>query len=132
MRHKSPKNSCKKILVVDDEPYVAEGVKKLLKKEGYKVATAHNADQCIKKIKEENYNLVITDVLMPGTSGIQLCEKIRKEKGFSAPKLILLTVVMLSENTRKKLTKMKVSDYIKKPFSNEDLLWRVNKAVSES
>lgn len=67
-----------KILLVDDEPDVLEIVGYNLKNEGYQIFTANNGSEAIDKAKKINPHLILLDVMMPKTDGIEACEKIRK------------------------------------------------------
>ena len=57
----------KKIMVVDDEPDIRATVKTVLEKNGYKVVTAVDGDDCLKKLKKEKPDLILMDIMMPGT-----------------------------------------------------------------
>jgi CheY-like chemotaxis protein len=67
-----------KILVVDDEKTVCDSIKKILTRRGYEVENSLDADEAIKKIKETSYDLVITDLMMPKTNGIELLQIIKQ------------------------------------------------------
>ena len=65
------------ILIVDDEQSMRDFLKILLQKEGYKVVTAENADTGFQALQEDTFDLVISDIRMPGASGLELLEKIK-------------------------------------------------------
>src|SRR5438093_9762026 len=67
-----------KILVVDDEQSMAQFLGIVLRKEGYHVVTANNGRDALDKVKAENFNVVITDIKMPGMDGIQLLQGVKK------------------------------------------------------
>jgi len=119
-----------KIMVVDDEPNICEAVKFVLEDEGFEVITAFNAEECINKLKKEPVDLVLIDFFMPKISGRKLCEKIRKDPELENLKLAFLTVARFSELGLGELEKLKVLDYIQKPFDNEDLVKRVKKMLN--
>jgi len=73
------KKSDIKILLVDDEPDILEIVRYNLSAEGYKIITANNGAEGVKKAKKEKPQLIILDVMMPEMDGIEACERIRKE-----------------------------------------------------
>ncbi len=79
----------KKILVVDDEPGDRKKMVMALEKEGYSVMEASGAEEALNKSREMLPDLVITDVLMPDTTGFDLCRKI-KEALHSHPPLVLM------------------------------------------
>src|SRR4029077_8633712 len=70
--------SAEKILVVDDEQSMAQFLAIVLRKEGYQVTTVHNGRDALERVKAENFDVVITDIKMPGMDGIQLLQGIKK------------------------------------------------------
>jgi DNA-binding NtrC family response regulator len=67
-----------KILVVDDEPSMCQFLAIMLRKEGYQVTTAHNGPEALEYVRSEDFNVVLTDVKMPGMDGIELLESIKQ------------------------------------------------------
>jgi DNA-binding response OmpR family regulator len=111
-----------KILVVDDEQNMRTGLKDNLEFEGYDVETANDGEQGLKKILENNYNLIILDVMMPKKSGFDVCKEVRKT-GITTP-IILLTAK--GEEIDKVVgLEIGADDYVTKPFSLRELLARV-------
>lgn len=117
-------NSTKRVLVVDDEAPILEAVAYGLRKEGFRVSMAANAEACMRIFRDEHPDLVILDVMLPSASGFEVCKKIRATK--STP-IILLTA---RADERDKLTGLELGadDYVTKPFSVRELVARV-KAV---
>jgi len=112
----------KKILVVDDEPDVRNTVKTVLKKNGFNVVTAINADDGFKKWQDEKPDLVLMDIMMPGTP---VKDVIPKMKG---AKIAYLSVVRTSEAEKEDLMKSKnIVDFIQKPFDINELAKKVKK-----
>ncbi len=115
----------KKLLIVDDEPDMLQGLKHNMEFEGYAVDTADNGISGSEKLEGNHYDLAILDVMMPGISGFDVCKKAR-QKGIRTP-IILLTAK--GEEIDKVLgLELGADDYITKPFSLRELLARV-KAV---
>jgi len=121
----------KKIMVVDDHPHTCQAVKYILENEGFKVTTAGDGRECLSKLKTETPNLVIIDYLMPGMDGMQLCQKIRKDKKLHALNVVFFSVARQELVGKENLRKAHVSDYIMKPFDNEDLVQRVKQIVCQ-
>ena len=117
-------------MVVDDEENVVELVKVLLEQEGYKVITASNGKECLEKLKTTKPDLILLDMMMPGMSGREVCEKIRANPKTRDIKVVFLTVARFSETGKHVLESLNVTDYITKPFDNEDLLRRIKKILS--
>ncbi|VVB59568.1 Chemotaxis protein CheY [uncultured archaeon] len=119
----------KKIMVVDDEEDIVTLVTAILGRQGYEIIQAYNGKECLEKLKTIKPDLVILDMMMPGMSGREVCEKIRADSKLKSLKVAFLTVARFSEAGKDSLKKMNVSDYITKPFDNDDLVTRVKKIV---
>jgi DNA-binding response OmpR family regulator len=114
-----------KILIVEDEPNMRLGLKDNLEFEGYEVDLAEEGEKALKMIRENEYNLILLDVMLPKISGFDICKTIRKE-GVQTP-VILLTAK--GEEIDKVLgLELGADDYVTKPFSLRELLARI-KAV---
>jgi DNA-binding response OmpR family regulator len=114
-----------RILIVEDEAQMRQGLKDNLEFEGYEVDTAEDGEQCIIQVEKNHYNLILLDVMLPKLSGFDVCKQLRG-KGFDRP-IIMLTAK--GEEIDKVLgLELGADDYITKPFSLRELLARV-KAV---
>lgn len=112
----------KKILIVEDEPNMRMGLKDNLEFEGYTVHLADDGEKGLSKILEENYDLVLLDVMLPSISGFEVCKTARK-KGITTP-IVLLTAK--GEEIDKVLgLELGADDYVTKPFSLRELLARI-------
>ncbi|MCK4532079.1 MAG: response regulator, partial [Candidatus Aenigmarchaeota archaeon] len=69
----------KKIMVVDDEESLIELVTAVLEQEGYEIITAMNGEEALERLKTEKPDLILLDMMMPGMSGREVCERIRKD-----------------------------------------------------
>lgn len=111
-----------KILIVEDEPSMRMGLTDNLEFEGYEVDSAEDGQEGLDKILNNNYSLVILDVMMPKMSGFDVCRNVRK-KGINTP-IILLTAK--GEEIDKVLgLELGADDYVTKPFSLRELLARI-------
>ena len=110
-----------RILIVDDENDIAELIKDILEDEGYKATIKNNGTDAIKEVKENDYDLILLDVMMPDISGTEVCANIRNIT--SSPIIFVTAKTQLSS----KLVGFEVGadDYITKPFINEELVARV-------
>lgn len=112
----------KKILIVEDELNMIQGLKDNLEFEGYSVDMAMEGNAGMQKILQNQYDLVLLDVMLPGISGFDIC-KTARNKGISTP-VILLTAK--GEEIDKVLgLELGADDYITKPFSLRELLARI-------
>ncbi|MFC2162738.1 response regulator transcription factor [Candidatus Altiarchaeota archaeon] len=118
----------KKILIVDDEPSIAKTVKFILDADGFQSETVFCGDDCLEKINESEYDLVLLDIMMPKMNGWQVFEEIKKVK--PGQKVAFLTVIKYSDTVRAKLEREGLSACISKPFENEDLVKRVSAITS--
>lgn len=118
----------KKIMIVDDEPAIAQTVKFILAAEGYDVSTALSGDECLEKLKKEPTDLVLLDVMMPKMTGWQVFEEIRKKH--KDVQVAYLTVIRYSETVKDRMFKDGLADLINKPFDNDDLINRVEKILT--
>lgn len=110
-----------RILVVDDELPITEFVSYNLKKEGYEVDVAHEGDTALGMVSENEYDLVILDVMLPGMNGYEVCKKIRSSS--SIPVLFLSA----RDTELDKVVGLEIGgdDYLAKPFGVRELTARV-------
>ena len=116
------------ILVVDDEQSMRDFLKILLQKEGYGVQMANNADTALQKLKTDTFDLVISDIRMPGTSGLELLGHIKEE--FADLPVIMITAFASPDDA---VTAMKngAFDYISKPFNVDEIKSVIKAATSQ-
>jgi two-component system KDP operon response regulator KdpE len=115
----------KKIVVVDDEPDIRQGLISLLKSDGYDVSEAQDGDEFVKSLKKGVPDLVILDIMMPGMTTHEIIEAI---KGKRSIKVIILTALRTNENEIEALKRYpQVVDYMEKPIDNEDFLAAVKR-----
>jgi len=115
-----------RILVVDDEPNMLGLFKKILEKEGYEVVTALSGEEAFEQLNRESFDLLISDLKMPGLSGLDLIRKV-KELNPTLP-CIVLTAFGTIESA---VTAMKEGayDYLTKPVNNDEIRLVVKKAM---
>jgi nitrogen regulation protein NR(I) len=115
-----------RVLLVEDDPGIVAGLRKELQSEGYDVAVALRGDDGLAAALEHAFDVVITDLKMPGLSGLELVERLHRAR----PKLpILLVTAYGSTETAIEATKRGAYDYVLKPFDMAELLDLVAKAV---
>ena len=116
----------KKILVVDNAFGARESIRIILKKIGAFVITAEDAEDALVILKNNSFDLTTTDLRMPGMNGIDLCLEI-KDRGITTP--IIIISGFNSNLTDNILYKTGTADYITKPFNENDLIVRVERAL---
>jgi two-component system, OmpR family, alkaline phosphatase synthesis response regulator PhoP len=124
----SGKDKVKKasLLVVEDEENISEMLQLNLEMEGYEVSVAATGPQALKMIRNEYFDLVILDIMLPEMDGITVCETIRMQHN-NVP--ILFLSARGSAADRVEGLKKGGDDYLAKPFNLEELLLRVEKLV---
>lgn len=108
----------KRILIVDDELSMREFLEILLHGEGYNVDSAANETEAIKKVKNNHYHLIISDIQMSGIGGIELLKKI---KDLSPSTEVLMMTAFASTDTAVEAMKSGAYDYITKPFKVDEV-----------
>jgi DNA-binding response OmpR family regulator len=116
------------VLVVDDEPIVRDVVVRYLERDGFRTLTASDGDAARTLIEQREPNLVVLDVMLPGTDGLALCRWIRDR---SSLPVILLTA-RGEEADRIVGLELGADDYVTKPFSPRELAARVRTVLRRS
>ncbi len=119
----------KRIMVVDDEPDICKLLKRVLETEGFAVITASSGAECLAKLRSEKADLLLIDFFMPGMSGRELLEEIRKDSKLKNTRAAFITAATFGDMGMEKLRKLKALDYIQKPFDNDDLIARVKRML---
>ena len=110
-----------KILIADDEADIRKIVRLLLETKGYSVIEASNGDMAIEKVKNEDIDLIIMDIMMPKMSGIEATQKIRE---FSTLPILFLTAKSLVSD-KEDAYLSGGDDYLVKPFASIELIMKV-------
>ena len=111
----------RKVLVVDDEKLIVKGIKYSLEQDEMQVECAYDGEEALEKAKENQYDIILLDVMLQGLTGFEVCQAIRE---FSSVPIIMLTAK--GEDMDKILgLEYGADDYITKPFSPSELVARV-------
>ncbi|GAA4862358.1 phosphate regulon transcriptional regulator PhoB [Luteimonas vadosa] len=121
----------KRILIVDDEPAIREMVAFALRKGDYEPAHAGDARQAHESISEKVPDLILLDWMLPGTSGLDLARRLRRESLTRDVPIIMLTA-RGEEDDRVGGLEAGVDDYVVKPFSARELLARIRAVMRRS
>jgi nitrogen regulation protein NR(I) len=118
-----------KILLIEDDTNIATGLEKVLRAQGYLVASITRGDAGLQRALSDDFDLVITDLKLPGLDGLELVKQLHQQK----PKLpIILITAHGTTETAIEATKWGAFDYIPKPFDVEELLDLTAKAIQSS
>lgn len=118
----------KSILIVDDDIMSLKLAGMILSQRGYEVHKAKSGLDALGFLRRKDVDLILLDVEMPMMNGLKTLEKIRKDKNLAHVPVILLTSTADSE-TVIEACRLEISDYIKKPYTPEQLVERVWKAL---
>src|SRR5690606_19473396 len=113
-----------KILIVEDEPAMVELLRYNLESEGFDVVSAHDGEEGLLAVEEEQPDLLLLDWMLPGVSGIELCRRIRRDGKNSALPIIMITA-RGEEHDRVRGLDIGADDYVTKPFSPAELMARI-------
>ena len=111
----------KKVLVVDDEKLIVKGIRFSLEQDGMEVTCAYDGEEALLCAKEQKFDMILLDIMLPKLSGTEVCQQIRE---FSDVPIVMLTA---KNDDMDKIMGLEygADDYITKPFSMEELTFRI-------
>jgi two-component system, OmpR family, copper resistance phosphate regulon response regulator CusR len=118
----------KKILIVEDDAHVQSFVRKGLTEEGFAVDVASDGDEGLRRFAQQNFDLIILDIMLPTISGLEVCRKIREKSNVP---ILLLTALGTAENVALGLN-TGADDYLVKPFKFIELIARIRSLLRRS
>ncbi len=120
-----------KILVIDDEVQLVQMVQIRLEANGYDIVTAYDGEEGIEKVKSENPDLIILDIMMPKMNGFEACKILKNDPKYSKIPIIFLSAKVQEEDLE--IGKAKGADaFVKKPFETPDLLAKIKELLEKS
>jgi len=114
------------ILIVDDDAVIREGLRRVLGQEGYQVETQPNGRLALDRMQEASFSLLITDLKMPGMSGLEVLQAVKVLQ--PEMPVILITGYAAIDNAVE-VMRCGAADYLAKPFTNEEIITKVRKAL---
>ncbi|OHB28741.1 MAG: DNA-binding response regulator [Desulfuromonadaceae bacterium GWC2_58_13] len=117
------------LLLVEDEPSIARGLVFNLEEEGFRVTHVGTGEEALDRVWDEHFDLVILDVMLPGISGLEVCQKIRRND--SRLPIIMLTA-RCEERDRIDGLSTGADDYLTKPFSLDEFMLRIKGMLRRS
>ncbi len=116
------------ILVIDDDPDVVAGLAKVLSAAGYVSHCCRDADGAIECVRQTTPDLIISDINLSGHSGLQLCQRLKREEGLSDVPFMFLSGAQVPDIIRRS-HEAGGTYYLRKPFDPQVLLELVDKAL---
>jgi CheY-like chemotaxis protein len=111
-------SALQRILVVDDDPVVAKSFDRVLTQQGYVVVTAGSGEEALSKLKEGEYDVVFTDIKMPGMDGIELAEQVKARRSWTP---VVIVTGYGSRANEERARAVGVSAFLQKPVSPEQI-----------
>lgn len=118
----------RKVLIADDEPNILISLEFLMRREGHQVLLARDGREALDTIRRERPALVLLDVMMPGKSGLEVCQAVRADEALAGVKILMLTAKGRDTDLAQGLG-VGADGYITKPFSTKDLAARVRELL---
>ena len=117
-----------RILIVDDEADVLDLCRRMLEVKGYQVKIAHNGYEAIELARQESFDLLLTDIKMPGMTGLEIAQALKK----SDPSVVCVTMTGFSTmDMVLEALKLGIDEFILKPFTPDDLSMAVAKPLEK-
>ncbi len=113
-----------KLLVVDDQPYDTLLVSTYLREEGYQVVTANSGEEALKLVMQESPDIVLSDVMMPGMDGFEVCQRIKEHERSVLTPVVLITALD-GQRDRIRGIQAGADEFLSKPINREELMARV-------
>lgn len=120
--------NAKKILVVDDEERIRRLLRMYLEKEGYEVEEAEDGETALRMALDQNYDLIVLDLMLPGMDGTEVCSRLRQKK--ATP--VLMLTAKGEEVNRVHGFEVGADDYVVKPFSPREVMYRIKAILRRS
>jgi DNA-binding response OmpR family regulator len=121
------------VLLIEDEPNIAEAIRFILSRDGWRVSTHADGTDAVPKVESLRPDVLILDVMLPGQSGYDILEQLRERPAFAALPVIVLTAKGQGRD-RETAERIGANMFMTKPFSNAEILAAVRAlgAVGES
>lgn len=121
----------RRILLAEDDEMITLVIRRLLEREGYDVTTCSNGSAALASIYENNYSMILSDILMPQLDGFQLLQRVREMPETERTPVVMLTSMGKDTDVHRGF-ELGADDYIVKPFSSAELLSRVRRLLKKA
>ncbi|MDZ4136576.1 MAG: response regulator [Paracoccaceae bacterium] len=118
------------VLLIEDEPNIAEAIRFILARDGFAVTTHASGDGAVARVRDLAPDLVILDVMLPGQSGFEVLTALRADPAFAGLKVVMLTARGQTRD-REAAERAGVDLFITKPFSNAEFLSSLRALVAQ-
>jgi DNA-binding NtrC family response regulator len=117
------------ILLVDDDPFILEGIGADLESKGFHVAKARSGDKALALLQKSEFDLVITDLVMENTDGIEV---LKKTKQLNAETMVIILTGYGDMKSAIEALRNEADDYLLKPCESEEIFYRVNRCLEKA
>ncbi|CAM8647980.1 MAG: hypothetical protein RI979_1029 [Pseudomonadota bacterium] len=109
-----------RVLLIEDEPNIAEAIRFILSRDGWEVTVEENGAQALPRVADVKPDLVILDLMLPGMSGLEILSSLRADPATEALRVLMLTAKGQGRD-REAAERAGVSAFMSKPFSNAEM-----------
>ena len=120
----------KKVLIADDEQNIVISLEFLMKREGFEVVVANDGEEAIRRIRADQPDLVLLDVMMPKKSGFEVCQEVKSDPALGGGRILMLTAKGRDTEVAKGLA-LGADAYMTKPFSTRELVDKVRSMLEQ-
>lgn len=117
------------VLICEDEEIMLTAIAFRMRKQGFEVIIAQDGKEALSKIQEFNPDFIVTDIMMPYVSGLEILDKLRQEMQSDVP--VIVISALDQEETILEAFKKGANDFISKPFKPAELILRIKKILQE-
>jgi len=122
-------NKNEKILVLDDDPDIGTMIKMMLEYKGYSVTVSERADQAYEVLRNDEFDLIIMDMLLSGVNGTDLCSEFKKDSTLAHIPIIMISA---HPNAKEICLEAGADEFISKPFDMQDILSKIDRLIHNS
>jgi len=122
-------NKNEKILVLDDDPDIGTMIKMMLEYKGYSVTVSERADQAYEVLRNDEFDLIIMDMLLSGVNGTDLCSEFKKDSALAHIPIIMISA---HPNAKEICLEAGADEFISKPFDMQDILSKIDRLIHNS
>ena len=120
----------KKVLIADDEQNIVISLEFLMKREGFEVVVANDGEEAIRRIRADQPDLVLLDVMMPKKSGFEVCQEVKSDPALGGVRILMLTAKGRDTEVAKGLARG-ADAYMTKPISTRELVDKVRSMLEQ-